>query len=93
MTAVTMPTAITAHTITAEPTYLAHLLSKPRETIMPMTVAAPYDAGYADGITLLGRKGGNARAEKLSDPTRRKVASKAALARWHTGRRRGFRQS
>lgn len=60
---------------------------------MPMTVATTYDAGYADGTTLLGRKDGNARAQKLSDLTRRKIASKAALARWHTGRRRGFRQS
>jgi len=60
---------------------------------MPMTVAAPYDADYAEGTTLPGRKDGNARAQKLSDLTRRKIASKAALARWHTGRRRGFRQS
>lgn len=60
---------------------------------MPMTVAATYDAGYADGSTLLGREDGNARAQKLSDLTRRKIASKAALARWHTARRRSFRQS
>ena len=60
---------------------------------MPMTVAATYDAGYADGTTLLGLKDGNARAQKLSDLTRRKIASKAALARWHTERKRGFRQS
>ena len=72
---------------------LAHLLSKPREIIMPMTVAVAYDAGYADGTTLLGCKDGNARAQKLSDLIRRKIASKAALSRWHTGRRRGFRQS
>jgi hypothetical protein len=58
-----------------------------------MTVAATYDAGYADGTTLLGLKDGNARAQKLSDLTRRKIASKAALARWHTERKRGFRQS
>ena len=42
----------------------------------------PLDEGKSKAAQELGRKGGQARAEKLSPQRRREIAEKAAVKRW-----------